>query len=81
MTALYPRAAAHEGPNGNDKIFEALEEKMRTGVIPTERVPFTEDIGGRSITRQFCANFGRNYEASMKMDTSSSEHTGPRLAN
>ena len=79
VTALYPRAAAHEGPDGNNKIFEALEEKLRTGVIPMKRVPFIFDLGRDSITRQFCANFGQNYETSMRMDTTPFEQADPLI--
>jgi 2OG-Fe(II) oxygenase superfamily len=79
VTALYPRAVAHEGPDGNNKIFEALEEKVRTGVIPMERVPFIYDTGSKAITRQFCANFGQSYKTSMRIDTTSFEQADPLI--
>jgi 2OG-Fe(II) oxygenase superfamily len=79
VTALYPRAAAHEGPDGNNKIFEVLEEKLRTGVIPMERVPFILDMGRDSITRQFCANFGQKYETSMRIGTTAFEQADPLI--
>jgi 2OG-Fe(II) oxygenase superfamily len=79
VTALYPQAAAREGLDGNDKIFEAMEGEVRTGVIPMELVPFMNDRGRRSITRQFCANFGQNYEASMKMETTPFEQADPSI--
>jgi 2OG-Fe(II) oxygenase superfamily len=79
VTALHPRAAAHEGPDGNNKIFEVLGEKLRTGVIPMERVPFILDMGRDSITRQFCANFGQKYETSMRIGTTAFEQADPLI--
>lgn len=77
VTALYPRAAAHQGPRGNDKVFEDLQEKMRSGAIQMARSPFVDDKGHKSYTRQFCANFGRQYNPSMDMSTTPFELADP----
>ena len=77
VIGLYPRAMAHGGPAGNDKIFEALQEKMQSGAIPMAREGFVDDSGRKSYTRHFCANFGRQYHASMDISTTPFEEADP----
>ncbi|KAF7502636.1 hypothetical protein GJ744_005411 [Endocarpon pusillum] len=79
VTALFPRAAAHAGPNGNDKVFEEMQKKTRSGAIPMKRVPVgkPKSRGLDLTTRQFCANFGRDYNASMVVSTTPFEQADP----
>lgn len=77
VTALYPRAAVHTGPNGNDQVFEEMQKKTRSGAIPMKRVPFGSSTG--LATRQFCANFGRDYKASMIMSTTPFDQADPLI--
>jgi 2OG-Fe(II) oxygenase superfamily len=77
VIGLYPRMAANEGPDGNNKIFEELQEKMRSGAIPMARAGFADDSGRKSFTRHFRANFGRQCNASMEIPTTPFEEADP----
>ena len=77
VIGLYPRAAANERADGNNKVFEELQEKMRSGAIPMTRAGFVDDTGRKSFTRHFCANFGRQYNASMEISTTPFEEADP----
>ncbi len=79
VMGLYPRAVAHEGPRGNDKIFGELQEKMGSGAIPLARAGFIDDTGRKSFTRHFCANFGHQYNASMDISTTPFERADPLM--
>lgn len=50
VMGLYPRAAAHGGQEGNDYIFEQLQEKVRSGAIPLKRANVATDTGRKSYT-------------------------------
>jgi hypothetical protein len=69
VMALFPRAAAHAGLNGNDNVFKDLQEKMRSVAIPMARAGFMSDTGRESVTGHFCANFGRQYYAKINIST------------
>jgi 2OG-Fe(II) oxygenase superfamily len=70
VTCLYPRGAAHGGCGGNDKVCEELQEKTRSGAIPMARAVFADNSQADIfLPRHFCANFGRQYNASMNMST------------
>ena len=80
VTALYPRAAVHAGPNGNDEVFEEMQKKTRSGAISMKRVPFGNSSGLDTITRQYCANFGQDYKASMIVSTMPFEQADPLIS-
>lgn len=70
VMVLYPRLVTNALPHGNNDVFKKLQEKARTGAIPLARAGFSDDTSGRGfITRHFCANFGRQYNPSMKLTT------------
>jgi 2OG-Fe(II) oxygenase superfamily len=77
VMALCPRAAAHAGLNSNDKAFEDLHEKMRSGAIPMARAGFMSDTGRESVTRHSCADFGRQCYAKMNISTTPFEKADP----
>jgi hypothetical protein len=80
VNGLYPRAAAHGGQEGNDYIFEKLQEKVRCCAIPLKRASFATDTGRKSYIRHFCANFGRQYNASMNVSTTPFNEAGSLIS-
>lgn len=79
VTALYPRAELHQGPDGNNTIFEELQKKTRSGAISVNRATFGDNGHLDCITRHFCANFGKDYKPKLVVTTTPFEDADPLI--